>query len=159
MLQGSLWPKLVWTRRQRLVRAEVCRVDVREDEVFGWNRTPRQTTQQSELSRMRHSIGKRALKQNFSSHIPEFRSELNVPCDIGKHFMEVDDSRSKVRKFGRTVAPSNEEGTRIPQQVVHVPDQLMRRSYLGGRSKRRELGRSAAESLLSAVCKRSQEMM
>ena len=39
----TLWPDLVWTCGERLIRTEVRAFDVGEDEVLRWNRTTRQT--------------------------------------------------------------------------------------------------------------------
>ncbi len=106
---GSIRPNLIWTRGERLIRTEVCGLDVSKNEVFRWNRTPRQTPQQRELSGVSHGVGKRALQQSFRTPLPECGPEFDVPRDIGKRFMEVGDSGLEVRKFGCPVSSADKE--------------------------------------------------
>ncbi len=130
MTSRLLRPHCIGTRRKRLVGAEIRGIDLGEDEVLRWNRTPRQTAQQRQLARVGHRIGKGTLQQDFRSRTPKLRAHLNVPRDIGERFVEMADRGLKVGKCGCMVAAADKEGARVAQHAVHVPDQFVRRSDL-----------------------------
>ena len=92
---GSLWPHLVWTHGERLIRTEIGAFDVGEDEVLRRYGKTRQTAQERKLSSVRHCIAERALQQNLRGRL-HVRAEFYMPSDIRQRFMEVGDRSLKV---------------------------------------------------------------
>jgi hypothetical protein len=81
-----------------------------------------------------------------------------MPGYIGQRLMEVNDRSLEIGEVRCAVAAPNEQRPRVPQNVIHVPDQFVRRSDLVPRSKRSEIRRSPAQRLLRPVCESSQKM-
>jgi hypothetical protein len=136
-------PDVIGPRRKRLVRTEICAVDRGENEIFGWYGTARQSPEQGQLPSVGHCIRKGALQKDFWSHIEEIRSYLDVSSNIGERFMKVRYSSLEIGKYWRAVSASDEQRSRVTQQTVHVPNQLVGSSDLGGGSKLREVWGSA----------------
>ncbi len=58
----------------------------------------------------------------------------------------------------RPIAPTDEEGPRVPQDTIHMTDKFMRRTNLATRTKLGKIRRSIAKSLLRSISKRRQKM-
>ena len=134
-----------------MVRAEVVRRDVREDKVLRGDGTACEASQESELAGVCHGVGERPLKKNLGRNAAKLCASFQMSRKIRNYLMKMFDGRREVRKERRLVGTANEEGARVAEDAVHVPDKLMRSPHLVTCSKVRELRRSVAQGLLGAI--------
>src|ERR1039457_2497602 len=104
---------------------------------------------------MRHCIGKGTLQHGFRRDALKLRSQFKMPRHVCERFVKMGHSRSEIGQLRRTVCAAYKESSSVPQNVVHVANQLMRRTNQKRGAKLGEFRRRGTKRFLRPIDRKS----
>src|SRR5215218_1887476 len=107
---------------------------------------------------MRHRIGERALEKALVRDGCFERRVAEVGVQRGEGVVEARYLVGKSGESRRREGAAVQHGARIPDHSRHVPDQLVRRPYVGRNAEVSKAGWSATQRLLRTIGERGEEV-